>query len=339
MKQLYTKEHLAYFMQCGMMRLSNYDLKFVQNLHHLATQQKPITTNQIALFDKLVGKYSRQLTKQGFSIETLNQLPWTTPIIQSDPAFTDAFISIDDNKIIFKAPFNKKFIQDFRKLSYNPFEWKRESKRYEAEFGTLTLRLLIKTVHEHYPIVNYCPIICHLLNTLHQFNDVKHWSPTLVKVNDNYIISSINEHVYSAIEHISLDDDISTISELSEFGISIDDSVIQDTAKLKFASNFVTEIEVSNIESVINYLQELKCDCIYYAGNIGVFLNRDIRNKISAIIPNQFNLNDMSYNKQAHQFKYPVVFQFSSTVSNAKIQTHNIKKIIKIKNSNPIDIK
>ena len=326
-------------MQCGMMRLSNYDLKFVQNLHNLATQQKPITTNQLALFDKLVVKYARQLAKHNFGLDFLNTLPWTTPIIESDSAFTDAFISIEDNKIIFKAPFNKKFIQEFRKLSYNPFEWKREVKRYESNYGTLALKSLINLVHQYYSIVNYCPVVSGLLNTLHQYDEVKYWNPTLVNASGNYIIAGITEHLYQAIEHITFNDDMGTISALSEYGISMDSSVTKNEPKLKFASSYIAEVEVSDIEHIIDYLKELQCDCIYYAGNIGVFLNRDVRNKISEAVPNQLNFNDMSYHKKTHQFNYPVVFQFSSSVSSAKIQTHAIKKIIKIKNSNPIDIK
>ena len=326
-------------MQCGMMRLSNYDLKFVQNLHHLSTQNKPITSNQIALFDKLVVKYARQLSKHNFGLDLLNKLPWTTPIIESDPAFTDAFISIHDNRIHFKAPFNKKFIQEFRKLSHNPFEWKREEKRYETEYGTLSLKLLINLVHQHYPIVNYCPVVSDLLNTLHQYDSVKYWSPTLVNVAGNYLIAGINEHLSNAIEHITLNNDMNTISILSEYGIDMDSSIINDESKLKFASSYVAEVDVSDIESVIEYLKELKCDCIYYVGNIGVFLSRSIRDKIAEAIPNQFNFNNTYYYNQINQYNYPVVFQFSSTVSNVKIQAHNIRKIIKIKNSNPIDIK
>lgn len=336
--QLSTKEHLVYFMQTGVMRLSNYDLKFVQNIHHLTMQQKSITSNQVALFDKLVLKYERQFKKQTLTIEFLQSLPWTTKIIQSDPIYTDAYISIVDGVIHFKAPYNKNFITNFRKLDYNPFVWKRELRRYESAFSTMALKILVHLVHHFYPIVHYCPIVIELLNTVQSYDSVKYWQPTLVRTNNNFIVYATNKHVAEAINNLPLNDSLHTIVTLSEFGINIDDGILEDTDKLNFAREFIHEVDLSKIDNILSYLREMECDGIYFSGHT-LLIKKELKEKSLSITKNIHNLSDMSHNKKIHDYKFPVVFQFSSMISSMKLQMLGVKKVIKIINSNPVDIK
>lgn len=336
--QLSTKEHLAYFMQTGVMRLSNYDLKFVQNIHHFILQNKSITTNQVALFDKLVTKYERQFKKQNLTLEFLQALPWTTTIVPSDPIYTDAYISIEDNSIYFRAPFNKNFITNFRQLDYNPFVWKREYRRYEASFSTMALKILVHLVHSFYPVVHYCSVVSKLLNTVQEYDSAKYWQPTLVKTNDSYIIHSINEPLYLATQDIPIDDHIKTLTALSEYGIRIDGSILDDKHKLNFINEYIVEIDFADLDKVSDYLKELNCDCVYTAGNT-LLVKKEIKEKVSSMVPNIHSFNELNFAKRTHNYQFPVVLQFSSTVPTGKLAVNNIKKVIKIKNSNPIDIK
>lgn len=338
MMQLSTKEHLVYFMQTGVMRLSNYDLKFVQNIHHFTLQQKSITSNQVALFDKLVVKYERQFKKQNLTLDFLQKLPWTTKIIQSDPIYTDAYISIIDDVIHFRAPYNKNFIANFRKLDYNPFVWKREDKRYEAKFSTPALKILVHLVHHFYPIVHYCPVVTELLNTIQEYDSVKYWQPTLIKVNGNFIISATNKYVDEAIKHIILTNDLNTMVDLSEYGIAMDDNLLEDKDKLNFVSDYIHEIELSKIDKIFDYLKELKCDGVYFSGH-SLLIKKDLKEKVYEITTNIHNLSDTPQSRRLHNYNFPVVIQFSSMISGTKLQTNGIKKVIKIINSNPIDIK
>lgn len=335
--QLSTKEHLAYFMQTGVMRLSNYDLKFVQNIHHFILQNKSITTNQVALFDKLVLKYERQFKKQNFTLAFLQGLPWTTKIVPSDPIYTDAYISIVDDAIHFRAPYNKNFITNFRKLDYNPFVWKREVKRYEAPFSTPALKILVHLVHHFYPIVHYCPIIVELLNKIQPLESAKYWQPTLVKVNDNLIVAAINSHVETAINNIPLNSDIDTLVALSEYGIKIDDTVLSEKSKLDFINELITEVDLSDIDTAFGYLKELNCDCVYFYGH-SLLVKKELKSKIEELTKNIFSINESPV-QVVEQYKFPVVIQLSSTVPYVKLNSYNIRKVIKIKNSNPIDVK
>lgn len=325
-------------MQSGVMRLSTYDLKFVQNILYMVTQQKPITTNQTLLLEKLIEKYNKQFKKQKLEIEFLKNLPWTNKIIPSDPLFTDAYISIENDRIIFKAPFNKNFIKEFRQLNYNPYIWFREHKRYEAPFSTMTVKLLLKIVHDFYPVVHYCPVLASLLNNLKKYDQVKYWGPTLVKTNGNYLIACTNESLNEAIKNISLSNDISTLSLISEFGIMVDDDLIEDKNKLRFINNHIVDVDIDDINEIIVYLRELNCDCVYFSGK-SLLMKKDLKSKLSEVTENLFNLGDLPYNKKIHNFNYSVAIQYSSTISTTKVQMNEIKKIIRIKDSSPITIK
>lgn len=338
MMQLSTKEHLVYFMQTGVMRLSNYDLKFVQNIHTFTLQNKSITSNQVALLDKLVSKYERQFKKQNLSLDFLKTLPWTTNIIQSDPVYTDAYISIEDGIIYFRAPYNKNFITNFRKLDYNPFIWSRDDKRYEAKFSTSALKILVHLVHHFYPIVHYSSVVSDLLNTTQYYDSVKHWEPTLVKANDNFLISGINEHLNKAIQGVTLNDELKTMVSLSEYGIKMDKNLLKDTDKLNFAGEYVYEVELSNIDKVFEYLKELNCDGVYFSGH-SLLIKKDLKEKIKTVTENIHNFSEAPLYKKIHNYTFPIAIQFSSMISTMKLQTYEIKKVIKIINSNPVDIK
>jgi hypothetical protein len=341
MIQLSTKEHLVYFMQTGVLRLSNYDLKFVQNLNHFILQQKAITSNQIALFEKLILKYEKQFKKQNLPLNFLDSLPWTTKIVASDPIYTDAYISIVEDNIHFKAPYNKNFITNFRKLDYNPYIWKKEVRRYEAPFSTMALKILVQLVHYFYPIVHYCGTTKELLNTTKHYDNVKYWQPTLVKINDNYIVVASNKNLDDAIKHIPLNSNLDTMVTLVDYGVTMDVGLAEDKDILKFVNEYIYETNLENLDKVFEYLKKLGCDGVYFSGH-SLLIKKEVKEKILAVTKNIHNLTDVSvFNKtlRSGNYKFPVVLQFSSIVSTSKLRTCGIRKVIKIINSNPIDIK
>jgi hypothetical protein len=342
MFEIKTKEHLAYFMQTGVMRLGKYDLRFVQNINHIALTKKPITTNQSQLFDKLVEKYNRQLAKHGITKNLINSLEWQIPIISSDPKHTEAFITIKEDKILFKAPFNKNFLSAFRKIEDNPFKWEREEKVYVSEFGTRSLKILVTVAGEIYPIVNYCPITTQLLNTLTEFDTVRYWNPTLVKLHDSYLIAAANDSLINATKHITLNSYPECLLELSRFGISIDDAIINDDPLNKFASKYVVEEDFVNIENLISWLTSLNCDTVIIMGvammlNHRKILQQRIRDAGIAIITNEVNTEDDWPFADANTFI--INFSKSQSVDIPVSVMKRVKKIILLRNSTPIDIK
>jgi hypothetical protein len=76
-----------------------------------------VTSNQVSLFEKLISKYQRQLIKHGLFIDVLINLSWNTTIVKTTQEYTSAHIGILEDSLIFKTPYNKLFINEFRKSS------------------------------------------------------------------------------------------------------------------------------------------------------------------------------------------------------------------------------
>ena len=58
MMKMQTKEHLVYFMQTGMMRLSHYDLHFVQNLNYIILNKNIEINNIFTIYKEKIIKFS-----------------------------------------------------------------------------------------------------------------------------------------------------------------------------------------------------------------------------------------------------------------------------------------
>ena len=108
------KEQLLYFFLQGKISLSQYDYKFMANLLGMIQNKDRVTTNQAELFDHLISKYKKQLTKNGYDKDTLKVLPWKTMLVESTPEYTGATVYMLNDDIIISVPFNKGFISAFR---------------------------------------------------------------------------------------------------------------------------------------------------------------------------------------------------------------------------------
>ena len=341
MIDLKTREHLVYFMQCGMMRLSKYDLKFVQNIQILTTQHKPLTVNQVKLFEKLVEKYKRQLNKHGVMDDKIKSLVWNCKIIPSEPAYTHAHIFIEDEKIYLKSPFNKNFIKALRDNKQNTFEWNKANRRYETTYSTSALKVAVDTTHQYYSDINYCPIITQLLNTICQYNDKEIWKPTLVYKNEKYYIVAINQSLYDATKDIELGNDYHTLDLLSRYGVDIHESVTNNNPELLFASSFYIEKTIDDLDDIITWIKKLGCDVTYFTGTgaLTTTLKAELKEKLK-----KEKIQCMQGRELVAEepiiCNYAVMFELGSySLTHTVIHNRHIKKIIKLKNSTPIDIK
>lgn len=333
-----TKEHLVYFMQCGMLRLSRYDLHFIQNLQNLILTKNSITTNQVALFEKIVEKYNRQLTKHGLIKSNTDQLSWETEIVNSDKKFTEAYLSLKEDTIYFKSPFSKKFLEKFSKQTYNSFKWVREYKHYEAPYSTHALKFLIELAKDFYPKINYCPTITGLINSVERFN-AKYWEPTLIYLNGRYIIVAITEALYNAIIDIELSNNPECLSLLAAHGITIDDSIINNDPLLRFASEYSTVVDYSNVDDFIDYLHAIKCDSVFVAGLVlSHQYKTELINKIKEKASN-IQIDDRSSLLLSERLKGKnnpvVIYMLPKSITNIP---GVFKKIIRITNGVPIHI-
>ena len=170
-----TLEDLATFMLIDI-RLSRYDLQFVNNLTNMIGVKKTITTNQDNLFRKIALKYRRQFTQHKFDIDTLLLLSWECNVIESSPQYTNASITILKDKIIFRSPFNQGFLKALKKNPIYSMEWDRDKRQYEIKYGPTTLKMLITLSADHYEVIDYCPITKNIINSLSEYESVKYWA-------------------------------------------------------------------------------------------------------------------------------------------------------------------
>jgi hypothetical protein len=335
-------EHLLHFMQCGMMRLSKFDLQFVQNIQLIVIQNKPLTQNQVNLFKKLVFKYNRQFHKHGINDDILASLEWKCNIIPSEPAYTHAHISIQDGHIYLKSPFNKKFIKEFREYKNNTFLWHKEKRRYESLYSTSALKHVVDTTHKFYSDINYCPVVSELLNSMCDYADEDIWDPTLICKNGFHYLVAINENLYNAIKDIPLSNDFKTLDILSRYGIKIHDSIIKGNEKLEFASSYTVVKSIKDLESIVDYLKELGCDAAFFSGTgaLTISLKRELdkllhEENIAVINRPEFFVKQDD-RKQYSNYKYAVMFQLGSTLLSHALLEKEIHKIICLKNPTPI---
>lgn len=346
MIKLQSKEHLVYFMQSGMMKLSNYDLHFIQNLQHTIHQKHTITTNQLALLDKLIEKYKRQFSKQRLSLDFLQKLNWSNvKVIDSAPEYTEAFIRIENGSIFLKCPFNKKFIADLRSVNINPFKWNPTEKYYVTEYSTLALKILHSKVPKYYSKINYCPIVTELLNSASQYQHATVWSPTLVSTNGRLIIGATNSYLDDAIKDITLNLELETLSTLGQYGISIASELLTDDVS-RFASSKYYETDVQDLSTVIDWLHQLKCDCVFFSGLSNSAIATSLYDKLNRLAIDHYKLSDTLFTKNKevlNKYKYIVGINFSSVIKNSwpfeSFSKLALKKIIKVNNSYPITIK
>ena len=336
MVELNNKEQLIYFMITNL-RLSRYDIRFLQNLEKIIVSKKRITSNQSTLVDKLIEKYERQLAKHDLFIDNLLKLIWTTLVIKTTDEYTSAHIGMLDDNLILKTPYNKAFITAFRSLNQSGYVWDNVNKYYIADLSTHSLKLAINMTSKFFTEVRYSDRIQQLLKQVSYYKDVKYWTPTLVYVNGNYMIACSNPSLDEAIRHITLSTELSTLAELVRYGIEIDNNILL-TDEERFAGSFNPKVELSNICDIVPWLKNIKCDYVSVSG-IGLSSNMKFKNDLKQSLEIAgIRYNDsgkMMIHDNTSKYKFPVVIKFRliSDTDHA-----NTAKVINVVNSQPINL-
>lgn len=329
------KEQLLYFFLQGKISLSQYDYKFMANLQTIIQNQNRVTSNQATLFDNLISKYKKQLTKHGLVKEELKALPWKTDVVDSTPEYTGATISIADNNIYIRVPFNKTFITAFRNTNDNRFEWVKELKQYVAPFSTTSFKLASTFPKTFFPTISFCSQCQTLLDDINKYAaDI--WKPTLTRVNGKLVVAAINSALAERLENLELEATPKSLFALSKLGVDVHPNITGDNVNLNFAANRHYDVEITDIETVIGWMKNIGCD--------NVVIGRGLRqhavlDSITALVrkygmnligPAGFgNLPDGISMLIQHTSSFEVRNSFTGTIS----------KTIVIKDSRPIEVK
>lgn len=339
MVELKTAEHLAHFMMSNI-SLSRFDKKFVESLQVL----KQVTTNQVELFYKIIYKYRRQLSKHELDADKLIYLPWTMKVLESAPQYTDGHVSIEDSQIIFKCPYNKNFINEFRKQDSNTFVWDKEHRQYSAEYSTHSLKLLVNSATKIFKVVHYCSITNDLLDQLKQYESCKYWKPTLTRINGNLYIVATTEQLDEVLGDMVLDTTPAIIANLVYHGVHIDESIYDiNDERQTFISNRLYEMEVGDVLNILPWLVEIGCDYVIFTGNrILADVRNSLRDKLTLAgirIDPESKWIHKSRDKESIHYNLPVVIRFRTSRDPSYDEPIKVGKVVQLVNSQPIDIK
>jgi hypothetical protein len=271
------KDQLTNYLVQGHLHLSKKDYGFFNNIKTIVNDNKPITTNQDKLFNKLLVKYQRQLNKLDFNCNDLAALPWQVELIESKQDYLNAHVVVDNDVINIRAPFNSKFIQLFRNIPLNEFIWDKVKRIYSAPLTTYQLRIAIDTVSKCYETVVYCDNVKNILKQVEEYINIKYWQPTLVKINNNLYILATNHSLNEAIKDIELKEDTKTFYLLSQYGITVHDDLLTDDCK-KFSAKYITQIDAENLQNFSDYLQQLNVKTVFTSRDI--IYNKELSNDL-----------------------------------------------------------
>lgn len=256
-----TKEQLIHYLVHNI-SLGTYDKKFLNNIYE---NNKPLTTNQNELLDKIVLRYSRQFTKKELVATDLINLPWTRPLIISSPEFTEARIYVEGSSIHIRTPYKKDYITKLKESSY-PITWSKDTRLWSTDYCAETLKYVIEHTENHFSSINYSKDIQETINYLCEYEQYKYWNPTLVCANGMYYLMAVNEHVFNAVESLLENITPYSITKLVRYGVAIDDSVIKSLPHgeevIKFAMDTQPTLESDNVNTIVEYLKHIECDLI-----------------------------------------------------------------------------
>lgn len=321
------------------LRLSRIDQRFLSNLELIIHKKEKVTSNQVLLFNKIIGKYKRQLARHGFFSETIISLPWNSEILQSSVQYTNAHINIIDDKIFLKSPYNKNFINSLKKNPIHSLKWDKLNRHYEVSYSTYKLKQLINLVENNYTGVSYCNLTNKLLDQIKSYSDIKYWNPTLVYNNKQFLIKAANASVIDAIKNINFTESHASFAELAYYGISIDESVVDylltheklSEEYVKFLTSHCLVYEITEMPKIIKWLKTINCDYIFDANKnwkISEYVSKALD---ETKIPHSVGLafNDTS--------ERPVLFTFKM-LGVPVLAPNKLYKVIRFVNSQPVKI-
>ena len=292
------KEHIIYWMLSNNnVRLSHYDYSFFTSMMTLFHERKDITENQSSLVTRLLTKYQHQLSVAGLKQKELHALDWQSTIIPSLPEFTSARVKYlkEENLLTIKVPFKKDFINTFRGDSMPYWEWNKEKKRYEATPSTAALKLAYKILPRYFDTIYYGEVK-ELIDELEKIGiDNTIWNPTLVESNGEYSIAASNDTLDDLLKDTPLNTEPKTLCMLAQLGIAIDEEIIGNDPKMKFCSEYVTQVDIDDMATVATWIVELECEKVVLSRGLKSASLHQIEPTLSAEIIKHLENNQLSF--------------------------------------------
>lgn len=329
------KEQLLYFfLQVGKISLSQYDYKFMANLQTMIQRDQRVTTGQATLFDNLISKYKRQLSKLGLDKAELKALEWNSTLVESTTEYTGASVVLLGDELTFRVPFNKTFISKFREVKDNTFAWDKERKLYRTKFSTSALKITTQVLHKFFPSVRYCDELSAILNSVTELETgTTIWNPTLCKVDDRLVVAACNPIIGELVKDMTLSLEPATLFKLNRMGINVDPTILLGNDKQQFAANSVYEAEIVDAEQIIGWMKNIGCDNVI----IGRGLRSTINQEQLAKTIQKYGMKPVGPQSPSFPDGVCMMLQHTSSVGIHSI-SGSISKTVVLKDSRPIEV-
>ena len=328
-----TKEQLIHYLLSNI-SLGTYDRRFLSNLEAgFLGKNKPITTNQAALLNKIVSRYARQLSKNELDYVELTNLEWNRPLVESATEYVTAFAQLSNDKIIVRTPYKSGFIKELR--GFRTAKWFKEEREWHINYNEKNLKAIVLLIADHYETINFCEKIKGYIDQIEQYESIKVWNPTLCKVNDRLIIASINEPLYEALTNIQLEVTPKCFAELSSYGIEISDDLMTDDL-LRFAGSLNPQIEKAELSKLEDYLPAIGCEHVVLAHTFRFGPTDIYKNLIKRLAEKNITVYDKGKIDRKSVPNY--VLLYTLRVITTEVESH-AAKMIHIANSEPVEIK
>lgn len=339
-----TKEQLVYFLLQNI-SLGTYDKRFLNNLQVMhITPQKPVTSNQADLLDKITLRYFKQLKRKEIDANDMVTLSWVVNPIDSSPEYTDAYCTIKDSVIHLRSPFKKDFITELKDIELH-LVWDKETKLWSAPFCELALKHFIDCLDKHYAVVHYCPQTTAIIKEFAEYESATCWDPTYKLVNGNYMICGINRPLNEAVSNVELNNSPKTLARLTAAGVKIDIPISDEHDKNLF--EFITTekpiVDWNDINTLVEYCVDIETDFVliceaYRTGGMTssalaeLLKSKHIPHKV---VDRKANLTDISLTG----YEYPIVVNTALWGIGDSILKLRGCKVVHLGNSKVINVK
>jgi len=332
------KEHLLYYFLSKPIRLHYSDRKFFNKLTLIIKDTNTITTGQDKLFTRLIDKYESQLSKTNLTKDQLLALPWKASIVETSNEYTSARVTLINNELVIRVPMNNKFIKKFDNLKDNTFQWDKNKKAYISLMSTYALKIAYTILPKYFPEVRYCKQLTNLIIKTVQYSELI-WEPTLVSINNNYYVVASNEALGTYINNIELNNDPKTLFAVSKLGITISKDIISSDIQ-KFASEFVTEIDVGQTIELVGWLKELEVTQVLLGKGVHNAFSKQLFLPMLATLDNNgIKCIPVDSNFEiTKDIRTPVLLQYHGNENMKFCGSGSLAKCVFIKNSNPIEV-
>jgi len=331
--------------------LGTYDRKFLLNVQITnVISVKPITSNQAALFKKIVHNYRRQLYNHEQDALILAELPWSLKVIESMDEFTKANLKLIDDTLILRTPYKTTFIQEFRNMQL--LKWNSDERFYSGKYGINTLKNTIMLVKKHFGEIVCCDTLTKIVTDVDQYADCIYWDPTLVNRNNILYVMATTEALDKAMGDLQLSTDLPTLAKLTSYGITIDVNMILDLEKqlgnpepdinkLMFATSFQINHEKADMSSIKPLLDCINCDYVLitnqYVSSMNTSDDMDTLAK-QLDIPTDIRTKNTTSQITDRKFNMPVAIRFGKMFHSS--DGHSFAaKTINVVDSSPIKLR